>query len=174
MRGLILIVLFFLISCSSSKKRKITSCKNEAFKKLQEASKVLSPLENRMYNLNFEVIDLPLEYDTMTWVNNFGKKIEYSLNSKKDIYYSRLLESVVSTNCNPAIKKEDVLKYYGKPSRDNAYIKTFTYCFNTKAKPDCYDSNEKGILRYKGCSELYFIFDNNDILTKIETSMFHP
>lgn len=174
MRSLILILLFILISCSSSKKSKNTNCKNEALKKLQEASKVLSPLENRMYNLNFEVIVLPPEYDTMVWMNNFGKKIEYSLNSKKDIYYSRLLESIISTNCIPKIKKEDVVKYYGKPSRDNDYIKTFTYCFNTKANPNCYDSNEKGILRYKGCSELYFIFDDDGTLNKIETSMFHP
>ena len=173
-----LIFLFFLLTNCSASKKVITQ--TQKLNNLNYLSDFIVKQENKTYDLLHSKIDLPLNYDTITWVDELGERyMGHQLDSinNKYLYYGRLLDSLLFTSLKEPIKVEEIIKYFGEPTlieTNKKVIIELDYFFNTKRNPNCSETEKFNYVNYNKCSLLVFEFDVTGNLKKIHKGMFWP
>ena len=152
--------------------------KNDCSKKVEKLLKELS----KCISINKETKVYTLQYSTLPNLDNdryiqlrdslLNVSITYypgSYNSIKHFLYCNKLQDLLLDTCK--ISLSDVRKYFGIESKygiNKIAAHSLYYFFNNSSYPDCYD-NDANIVRELKCTSLSFVFDENQVLIKVNT-----
>ncbi|MBK7093971.1 MAG: hypothetical protein IPH57_02465 [Saprospiraceae bacterium] len=150
---------------------------SEKEKLLRRVSSYIKRHDNNSYDFLNKLIDVPLNFDTITWTDHDGNKFK-STDTLKTQYliYHKKLDSLVSYSLHKEnISIEDIGACF-RESMDitlhsNGSTASTIYYFNKPDNPDCFDYE---IAKWGKCSKLIFQFDENRILKGIDSTFFWP
>jgi hypothetical protein len=176
------LILMSLAACSPTKKPAIAedlSCQQTTAAYLQELSLYLSePQEGNVYAFNSHLIELPSQFDTMTWVLEELRDTFYYIDSTSARYFifGKRLKKLEPDSWPCAIKQSYFLAHFPAPTMRVLNDRRFIYYFNPPDGKACY--NKKGdnwLSKYGECSTILFIkFDNQYFLKSIHRLAFFP
>jgi hypothetical protein len=154
---------------------KETPCKTLLLKKLKELSGFMAHNIYNVYDLHYENIHVPENYDTIKWQTEAEIITGLdSIHTQYMIFRSQLKAlSVKDDHCK--LHKSDFIKIMGLPTMESSgKFNDIFYHFNTKQKPDCYRHEDMGAGKYDDCSFLQFSFDSNNNLKYVGTLFLNP
>lgn len=96
----------------------------------------------------------------------------HDYNMIQHFLFVKQFDSLINIEC--PISLSDIRKYFSVESQKgthNEKIHSLYYWFNNDSSPDCYDIKDNNGF-YRKCSLLTFQFDENQILTKVNTEFF--
>jgi hypothetical protein len=167
----------FMKKRSEETQKKLLSELPEKEKILLRLASYIKRHNNNSYDFLCQKIDVPLNFDTITWTDNEGNKFRTSDALKTQyLIYHKKLDSLVSYSLQKEnISLEDIVKFFSAPmdgeiSKDGLSSSLFYY-FNTPALSDCYN---KEIQKSGKCSKLIFQFDENRVLIGVDSTFFWP
>ena len=176
------LLLIGVAACSPTKHAMIvkdSSCEETTAFYLQQLSTYLSkPQEGKVYDFNSHLIELPSQFDTMTWVLEELRDTFYYIDSTSARYFifGKRLKELEPDSWPCAIKQSCFLAHFPAPTMRVLDDRRFIYYFNPPDGKACY--NKKGdnwLSRYGECPTILFIkFDNQYFLKSIHRLSFFP
>lgn len=150
---------------------------SEKEKLLRRVSSYIKRHDNNSYDFLNKIIDVPFNFDTITWTDHDGNRFRTSDTLKtKYLIYQKKLDSLVSYSLHKEnITLEDIGDYFESAIHitlhSNGSTASMIYYFNKPDIPDCFDYE---IVKWGKCSKLIFQFDENRILKGIDSTFFWP
>lgn len=182
MKMLLIIFLIPLLSfgCKVSKNLN-NELGDEKINRLKRLSSFLIANDDKTYNFDYNKINLPIGYDTMSKFREFDLTIDdKDLDSiyNKYFLYGKMLDSLLIYQGEHKVSYSELIKYLGKPTSFGTmryeFVTNLHYRFNTTYSPKCSDLDTFKYLHYQNCALLDFKINNNGYLNNVNKTFFNP